>query len=144
MGLCMLDAEVGTIVDHSFEWVEDEARMITRDVRRRGIIVKVDGNKNKDSIKAIHVLFDEKEGAKTVRASELVRVYKASHRYAREAYRRVMGAPRFIGSEFKVKRSPRVKVVDSLALPGRSPEGVVKPEFDEENVGGVEVSDTNT
>ena len=143
MGLCIGDCREGTIVDHTFDRREEDGKIVTRDLIRRGIITKVVGN-GKDAITEIWVKFAADGKAEKMSGVSLVRVYPASHKVAREAYRRIIGAPKHIGIEYHPKSSKRRRVQDSLALSAKKPTGLVEPEFDENEIGGMEVPDDKT
>ena len=143
MGLSILDCEVGTIVDHTFERRESDEKIIPRDMIRRGIIVKVEGNQQ-DSVTALWVKFKMDGEAENVRGDELVRVYPANSKIAREAHRRIIGAPKHVGAEFTARRSSvRRKIVDPLALTPRKKEGMVAEEYNpeeaDEGIAGMEL-----
>ena len=141
MGLSIIDCVEKTIVDHTFDRREEDGKLVTRDTIRRGIIVKVVGNR-KDQISEIWVKFSSEGKPEQIKAETLVRVYPATSKIAREAYRRIVGEPKHIGVEFAPKASSkRRKVQDSLALSAKRPSGLVEPEFDENEIGGIEVAE---
>lgn len=135
MSLSLIDCRVRTIVDHTIERHEDGARSY-RNPRRRGIIVKVDGDA-RDSVSGVWVKFKPDEEPIKVDIGELIKVYPADSRISREAYRRVMGEARHVGAEFPTKKAvARIKVSDSLAVTPKTMQGVVLPE--DEEIEGIE------
>lgn len=134
MGLSLLDCEEGTLVDHTFERRED-GKLVSRDIIRRGIIVKVEGNR-KDQVSAIHVKFSMAGEPELIRGDELVRFLPAISRQAREAYRRITGTPKHVGAEFTARKSSvRRKIQDPLALTPKKREGMVAEEYKDEEEG---------
>jgi hypothetical protein len=147
VSLNLLDCVKGTVVDHYKEIPMDkEGRVIgkerPRDEIRRGIIVKVSGN-DKDAVDGIWVKFSIGGEAEKIPGAELARVYKASSRIAKEAYRRVMGLPKMIGKVFSSRKNPVARrVVDEMDVTAPAEHGMVKPpEEDEESIGGMDLAD---
>lgn len=143
MSLSALDCKTGTIVDWTWERREDGKR-ISRPLIKRGIIVKVDGE-GSDSVSNIMVKFDMNQEPVKVDSGELVRVYPATSRIAREAYRRIMGLPKHVGAEFAARKAPaRARLQDSMALTAKPGQGVVRPEEDaeESEIGGMPLEDS--
>lgn len=134
MSLSVGDCKVGTIVDH--RWAIDptkrgHAKTSLRDMCRRGIVMSVDGA-GTDSVSNLMVLFKVGGKPAPVPPAELDRVFPASHRQAREAYRRITGAPKNVGATFVQKKTvARQRVVDELALTGSRKEGPVLPSAEE-------------
>lgn len=131
MALSIKDMVKGTIVDHTYAFDENSQSMELRPVRRRGIIVRVDGMAQ-DAVTALYVLFKRGQEPEKVAPRELVRVYPWNSKVARKAYARITGTGEGIGAEFEERRAPiRPRVEDSLALTRRAPQAVVEPENDE-------------
>lgn len=143
MGLAIPDICVGTMVDHSWEKRED-GKILARDTRRRGIIVKIDGSD--DCVSGIWVKFSAQGKAEKVPGAELDKAFAARSTTARRALRMVLGTPKNVGAEFPAKKAHRrVKVVDALGITPKAGPAVVMPEYDEdaesEVVGGMELED---
>ena len=143
MPLSIPDCRVGTIVDWTYEWTED-GREKPRNPIKRGIITKVMGDTSTEgSVSEIWVKFRAGDDAVRIAGRELSRVLPASHKNAKEAYRRVVGAPKMVGAEFTPKAPARRKIEDSLALTPKLREGVVAPDRDAvEDMGFVDQEDT--
>ena len=141
MGLSLLDCQVGTIVDLTYDVDADTGKLTCLDQIRRGIITKIDGN-GQDSVKAIWVRFEVGGKDERVQNQSLVRVYPAGARQAKEAYRRIIGQPKHVGAVFQSRHAAqRRQVVDKLALTAGRPSGFVEPEYDESNIAGMELTD---
>lgn len=126
MPLSIPDCTPGTIVDHTYERVD--GRTVLRPVRRRGIIVEVDGN-GTDSVSRIAVQFKPDTKPENVAPAECDRVLHWEHPKARQAFDKVRGISRVVGAEFEEKVvKPRPKVEDALGLTARQPRGPVAPE----------------
>lgn len=139
MSLSLLDCRVGTVVDHVEEW-RDDGKRIQRDEIRRGIVVKVKGDvESGQSCGGLVVQFSADGKPEDVRPCELVRVYDADSRIAREALRRIIGAPKVVGSVFSRKSSARRKIKDAMGLTNKPEGGIVKPEYDEDEIGGMDL-----
>jgi hypothetical protein len=119
-------------VDHAHEKRED-GKIVQRDLIRRGIIVKVNGE-GTDSISNVYVKFKVDDDPENVKPCELDVAFPATSRKAKEAYRRVMGMPKNLGVEFKARKSDaRRRIEDGMALTKVSNHNeVVKPEYNEE------------
>ncbi len=145
MAMTLPDCRVGTIVDWTTEWTED-GRERPRNPIKRGIITEIAGdNSNEGSIQKILVTFKPGEKAVEVQGRELSRFLPATHRYAKEAFRRIMGQPKHVGAEFAPKAPTRRKVEDALAITPRKNEFAVKPSTEEaaaEAMGFVDAEDT--
>ena len=135
MALSIRDCVEGTIVDHAFEQREGDGEIVPRDVIRRGIIVRVEGNKH-DSIQAVYVKYKADGDEEKTPPCELNRFLPSHHRVAKEAYRRITGAPRHVGAEFTSRKGVvRQRLQDNLALSVPKGNPVVKPEYDESSEG---------
>lgn len=140
MGLCLPDCKRGTIVDHrrkvTYQDVDGGRVRIgeeRRDPIRRGIIVDIEGwvTGTDGSVNSVTVQFRPDQPPEKVGIEELDRVYKASHRVAREAMRRLSGVPRDVGREFSGKEVSRhARISDPLGLtnPGTTPRVVLPSE----------------
>lgn len=132
MALSMRDCKVGTIVDHTFERREEDGKEVARETIRRGIITEVRGSLSQGSISKVFVTFKLDAEPEDVKACELVRVFPAGHRVAREAYRRISGQPRHVGAEFTQRRGVTMrKIQDSLALTPSRKDAPITPELDD-------------
>jgi len=141
--LSIIDCRVGTIVDHTHERRED-GKIVLRPVRRRGIIVDIVGN-GTDSVTGVKVKFKIDQEPEAVDSGELVRVYPATSRVAREAYRRIMGQPKHVGAEFAEKKVlVRPRIQDSLALTEKAgaPPVVIPQMGTDEDIAGMPLEDT--
>lgn len=131
MALAIKDMVKGTIVDHTFEYHANERELALRPVRRRGIIVKVDGVAN-DAVTAVYVQFRPDKEPEKVAPRELVRVLPWNSKPARRALARITGQQETVGAEFQERLAPvRPRAEDSLALTPRRGQAVVEPENDE-------------
>lgn len=131
MGLNIVDCKVGTIVDHTYEVGEDERKRL-RPIRRRGIIVKTEGN-GFDAVTALHVQFKPDAEPEKVKAKELVRVYPATAKVARRALARVQGRHETVGAEFVERAAPiKPKLQDAMALTRGKASPFVEPEEESE------------
>lgn len=136
MALSMLDCAPGTIVDHTWERRSDGKRLL-RETRRRGMIMKVDGD-GTDSIHAVYVLFKPGADFEKVDPGELNRVFPRSHPKARAIFKQLTGQFEDIGAEFSERRAPvKPKLEDALGLTKKSREDtpLVLPE------GGLEAAE---
>lgn len=142
MGLCLNDCAVGTIVDHADERRKDGKR-VARETIRRGIIVKVDGDPTSgSSCTGVHVQFGVGEKPVLVSTGELNRVFKATSRVAREAYRRIVGEPRDVGRVFTSRAPGRRRVVDLMAVTPKPQVGIVAEEYREDDeIAGMDIPD---
>jgi len=129
LALSLLDMKKGTIVDHAHEEREDGV-MLTRPIRRRGIIVKVVGNGH-DGVEKLYVKFKPDQEAEEVKAKELNRVYPATSRVAQRALRRVLGQHELVGAEFQERVAPvKPRLQDSMELTKKKASALVEPEDD--------------
>lgn len=103
MGLALDEMAPGGIVDWTYDSHKNQkgdrtGRLVPKEHIRRGIIVRVNGSIEEQSVQGVWVKFDRKE--KEVycdNTSELVMVFPNRTKVAREAWRRVMGGPRDVG-----------------------------------------------
>lgn len=133
MALSIKDMVKGTIVDHTYEYDANARETNLRPVRRRGIVIKVDGVAQ-DAVTALYVLFKPGTEPEKVPPRELVRVYPYNSKVARKAYARITGTGDSVGAEFTEQRARiRPRAEDSLSLTKRAPQAVVEPENDDED-----------
>lgn len=131
VALALRDCKVKSIVDWTHEVDDDGER--PRNPIRRGIITKVVGdNSPEGSVKEIHVLFNRGEEPVVIKGAELSRVPGISVKQANEAWRRVMGEPKIVGSERTIKHQERRRRVDALGLTPRNDRGLVSPSIERE------------
>ncbi len=152
MALNLYQIEVGSIVDRVSEWGED-GKERPLPVIQRGIIVKIDGDPQQESVEKIYVCFGPETKpdtlvtingveipAQAIKASELVEYRPSDSMVAKEAWRRLFRIPVNVGVVWdnrKAKTSgKRRKVADPLDLTGRMAEGVVK---DDPTPGGMKM-----
>ena len=151
MALNLNQIEVGSIVDRVSEWGED-GKERPLPVIQRGIIVKVDGDPQQESVEAIYVCFgpETKEDAKVeineqvvpaqkIQARELVEYRHADSIVSKEAWRRLFRIPTNVGVVWENRRAKsgkKRKISDSLALTANMSEGVVK---DDPTPGGMKM-----
>jgi hypothetical protein len=103
MGLALDEMAPGGIVDWTYDSHrnaknERSGKLVPRDHIRRGIIVRVNGSIEEQSVQGVWIKFDRKE--KEVycdNTAELVIVFRNRTKVAREAWRRLMGGPRDVG-----------------------------------------------
>lgn len=139
MALALPDCKVGTIVDQTTE-IHEDGRETSRNPIRRGIIVKVVGdNAIAGSVSAVYVKFRQDAEPEQIKAAELSRVFQAEHTVAREAYRRIVGAPKHVGAEFAPKQSTRKRIEDKLILTPKRESALVKPAYDDDGVAGMDL-----
>jgi hypothetical protein len=151
MALNLYQIEVGAIVDRVSEWGEDgKERHLP--VIQRGIIVKVDGEPQQESIEKIYVCFGPETKAEievdingtvvpaqAVKASELVEYRTSDSLVAKEAWRRLFKIPTNVGVVWenrKAKSGKKRKIADPLALTANMGEGIVK---DDPTPGGMKM-----
>lgn len=151
MALNLYQIEVGAIVDRVSEWGEDgKERHLP--VIQRGIIVKVDGEPQQESIEKIYVCFGPETQqdievdingvvvpAQAIKASELVEYRTSDSLVAKEAWRRLFKIPTNVGVVWenrKAKGSRKRRIADPLALTANMGEGVVK---DDPTPGGMKM-----
>jgi hypothetical protein len=151
MALNLQQIEVGSIVDRVSEWGED-GKERPLPVIQRGIIVKVDGDPQQESVDGIYVCFgpetkkdmdveinDQSVPAQKIQARELVEYRPAQSLVAKEAWRRLFRIPTNVGVVWenrKAKGGRKRKVADPLALTATMGEGVVK---DDPTPGGMKM-----
>jgi hypothetical protein len=142
MALNILDCEVGTIVDWRWQRRESDQKTVMRDATRRGIIVRVDGDKT-TSVEKVFVKFNEKDPMIDVRPCELDRAFKCNHPVAREALRRVLGQSKYIGMEIPSKQKVSIKTYDEMALTPKQGEGMIAREdgVEDDLVAGIPLPD---
>jgi hypothetical protein len=172
MPLTISDAHQRTIVDWAYEWIgrvhgQSDGVQRPRDYVYRGIVVKIDGAPDQQSVTGLWVSFgvphdpsqksemDEAlKGRETkdltvngikatcykFEGSELVKVYHWGSKYATRAWQRLFGMPTLVGSVRKQSTPHRaVKTVeDNLALTAVPRQAVVEDARDEE-VPGIEL-----
>jgi len=142
MSLNMIDCEVGTIVDWRWHRRESDQKTIARESVRRGIIVRVDGDKT-TSVEKVFVKFNEKDPMVDVRPCELDRAFKANHPVSREALRRVLGQSKYIGMEIPSKQTVKVKTYDEMGLTPKQGEGMIAREdgIEDDVIAGMPIPD---
>lgn len=142
MALNMIDCEVGTIVDWRWHRRQSDDKTIAREAVRRGIIVKVDGDRT-THIEKVFVKFTEKDVPVIVLPCELDRAFKSNHPVAKEALRRVMGQPKYIGMEIPSKQTVKVKTYDEMALTPKRSEGMIAREdgIEDDTIAGMPLPD---
>lgn len=96
MGLALEDMHPKTIVDRIWKW--ENGKLKTRPEIRRGIIVSVEGDIDQQSVTGVFVQFKKGETAEKIDPAELAKVFPYTSKPAREAWRRLMGGPREVGS----------------------------------------------
>ena len=143
-----------TVVDRISEWGEDGKERPLNPILR-GIIVKVDGDPQQESVQAIYVCFgpesskyvvdlmktmkpveievnDVSVPAFKIKAAELNEVYTSDERPAKDAWVRLFHIPTNVGLGMEnrsMKGSKRRKTVDPLVLTPRGGDGPVKDEI---------------
>src|SRR5262245_45317172 len=134
MGLALDEMKPSAIVDWTFETIDPKSgRLRARDRIRRGIIVRIDGSHEDQSIKGVWIKFDRKEKeVYCANTNELVLAFDARTKVAREAWRRLMGSPRDVGSvriNRAVARRPVVEDQMGVTPIGKAPAtpGTVEP-----------------
>ena len=96
MGLALEDMRPRTIVDRVWKW--ENGKLKPRPEIRRGIIVNVEGDIDQQSVTGVFVKFKKGEKEEKVDPAELAKVFPHTSKPAREAWRRLMGGPREVGS----------------------------------------------
>lgn len=151
MPLNLQQQVAGTIVDRVSEWGEDGKERPLNPIQR-GIIVKVDGDVQGESVKGVYVCFGSEERVKElakkikpveitvndttvlafkIKAAELNEVYDWEKKPAREAWSRLFRYPTNVGNVFEnrnMKGSRKRKTVDALQLTPVAKEGPVTDE----------------
>lgn len=151
MALNLYQIEVGAIVDRVSEWGEDGKERPLNPIPR-GIVVKVDGDPQQESVEAIWVCFGPETKAEAeveingqsvpamrVKASELLEYRPADSLTAKEAWRRLFKIPTNVGVVWenrKAKGGKKRKIADPLGLTAGMGEGVVK---DDPTPGGMKM-----
>ena len=119
MGLALDEMKPSAIVDWTFETIDEKSgRLRARDTIRRGIITRINGSLEDQSIKGVWIKFDRKEAEVYCKnTNELVLAFDARTKVAREAWRRLMGSPRDVGA-VRVNRavSRRPVVQDNMQV----------------------------
>ena len=136
MALNLINCKVGTVVDHFWEYIEEDQKEVPRDPIRRGIVVKVNGSDS--GVESLLVQFGAGDKPVKVLPRELNVKYPATSRVAREALRRVLGEKANVGAVFAQRKANRpAKVVDALLLTQKPGTGVVLPEEGTEEEGSL-------
>ena len=143
-----------TVVDRISEWGEDGKERPLNPILR-GIIVKVDGDPQMESVQGIYVCFGPEDSkyvtelmktmkpvevsvndvsvpAFKIKAAELNEVYTADERPSKDAWTRLFHIPTNVGLGFEnrsMKGSKKRKTVDPLVLTPRGGDGPVKDEI---------------
>ena len=143
----------GTIVDRNCEWGEDGKERGLNPILR-GIIVKVDGSPEEESVKGVYVCFGPVERkeikdlaakikpvdvtvnqvtvkAFPIKAAELNEVYDHEHRKCKEAWNQLFRFPMNVGviyEQRRAKSSGKKKTLDILQLTPKTEDGPVKDE----------------
>jgi hypothetical protein len=151
MPLNLFQQTRGAIVDRVVEWGEDGKERPLQEIPR-GIIVHVEGEPEQEQIDALYVAFGEELNKKTgdlvkalpakditvhdvtvktrkVKAAELVEVFPADTKAAKEAWKRLFRIPANVGlvsENRKAKGMKRRKITDPLGLTPTPDEGPVK------------------
>jgi hypothetical protein len=123
VGLALDEMAPGGIVDWTYDTFKNDkgtvtGRLVPREQIRRGIIVRVQGDIAEQSVQGVYIKFDRKEKeVYCANTNELVLVYPARTKVAREAWRRVMGGPRDVG-HVRVNKSiaKRPVLTDALGV----------------------------
>jgi hypothetical protein len=143
----------GTIVDRVCEWGEDGKERGLNPILR-GMIVKVDGSPEEDSVKGVYVCFGSGEKreikdlakkikpvevtvnqvsvmAFPIKAAELNQVHDHESRQSREAWNQLFKFPTNVGVVYEQRRaksSGKRKTLDILQLTPKPEDGPVKDE----------------
>jgi hypothetical protein len=154
MALCLYQMEVRAVVDRMCEWGTDGKERPLQTILR-GIIVKVDGDRQQEEVKGLYVCFGPKDSphvktladkvkavevtingvtvqAFPIQARELNLVYDADSRPAKDAWARIFQIPTNVGMGFEnrnAKTSRRRKTLDPLALTPGMGDAPVKDEI---------------
>lgn len=154
MPLNLFQIKERTVVDRISEWGEDGKERPLNPILR-GIIVKVDGDAQMESVDGIYVCFGSEESkyvkdlaksfkpvdvtvndvtvpAFKIKGAELNEVFDADSRAAKDAWTRLFHIPTNVGIGFEnrnAKGSKRRKTVDPLVLTPRGDDGPVKDEI---------------
>lgn len=154
MPLNLFQMKERTVVDRISEWGEDGKERPLNPILR-GIIVKVEGDAQMESVQGLYVCFgpedskyvqELKKNHKTVevtvnettvpafkiKAAELNEVFDADSRPAKDAWTRLFHIPTNVGLGFEnrnAKGAKRRKTVDPLVLTPRGDDGPVKDEI---------------
>ncbi len=144
MALTLDQARIGSIVDRITEWGEDGKERHLAEIKR-GIIVRVDGDPQQESIEGIYVCFgpDTKADAEVeingtsvpaqrVKASELCEYSHCESLVSKEAWRRLFRMPTNVGVVWenrKAKSGKRRKIVDALSLTAAAEQGPVRDDL---------------
>lgn len=154
MPLNLFQMKERTVVDRVSEWGEDGKERPLNPILR-GIIVKVEGDAQMESVQGLYVCFGGpdskyvKELEKTIKpteitvndttvpafkikAAELNEVFDADSRPAKDAWTRLFHIPTNVGIGYEnrnAKGSKRRKTIDPLVLTPRGDDGPVKDEI---------------
>lgn len=137
MPLSLKHIRVGAVVDWNLKW---EGSVEThRNPIRRGMIVRVDGDPQQETVNGIYATFGDDIGKDRfefngitmpcvkVAARELTLVWGFEERRAQEAWKRVFNVPDGVGSVFqnKAAKGGKPKTLDKLQLTGVAPQGPI-------------------
>lgn len=154
MPLNLYQMKLRTVVDRISEWGEDGKERPLNPILR-GIIVKVDGDVQAESVNGLYVCFGPEDSkyvkelekaikpvevtvndttvpAFKIKAAELNEVFDADSRPAKDAWTRLFHIPTSVGLGVEnraMKGSKRRKTVDPLVLTPRGDDGPVKDEI---------------
>lgn len=154
MPLNLFQMKERTVVDRISEWGEDGKERPLNPILR-GIVVKIDGDAQQESVTGIYVCFGPEDSkyvkdlmktmkpveitvnectvpAFKIKAAELNEVFNADERPAKDAWTRLFHIPTNVGIGFEnrnARGSRRRKTVDPLVLTPRGDDGPVKDEI---------------
>ena len=126
MGLALDEMRPSAIVDWMYDTIDERSgKLRAKEMIRRGIITRIDGSLEDQSIKGVWIKFDRKEKEVYCKnTAELVLAFDAKTKVAREAWRRLMGSSRDVGAvrvNRAVARRPVVQDAMGVTPLGKSP-----------------------